>query len=166
MLSGLIRQSVKFRYGNAPVCLRYDMAALLFLEKRGIDLPRIFGEITDDELKAFFEAGLGELKSCTEKLFTTIRRSDILTLCRAAVMEALPKDDPLRIPKPPSAGAPPFDPQEHLFTLICDVMGKPEDFFWTSTLRELTERWERYAVSKGYAKAPERIQMYDTEGME
>ena len=48
---------------------------------------------------------------------------------------------------------------------MCDVMKKPEEFFWGSTLRELLARWQGYAVAKGYAKEPERVQMFDTEGM-
>ena len=50
--------------------------------------------------------------------------------------------------------------------LICDIMRKPEEFFWSSTLRELVERWQAVAIAKGYMKKPERMQMFDTEGME
>ena len=65
-------------------------------------------------------------------------------------------------------------PEEHsgepdmkqLRGLICDIMRKPEEFFWSSTMRELVERWTAFAVAKGYMKKPERMQMFDTEGME
>lgn len=167
MLAGLERQGIDFVFGEASVRLRYDMAALLILEKRGLECSRIFSEdITDDELQLFFGAGLGKLKCRAEKLFSGIGRTEVLFLCRAAILLALPEEDKQRIPTPQSADAPPFDPHEQLFTLICDVMRKPEEFFWTSTLRELTARWVRYAVCKGYAKAPERVQMFDSEGME
>ena len=55
---------------------------------------------------------------------------------------------------------------KRLRCLICDVMRKPEEFFWASTLRELIERWQAFAAVKGYAKEPERVVRFATEGME
>lgn len=77
---------------------------------------------------------------------------------------ALPEYDPAIIELPTDTNTP-VD-FRRLMCLICDVMKKPDEFFWRSTLRELIPRWQEYAEVKGYAKKPERMEMYDTEGME
>ena len=56
--------------------------------------------------------------------------------------------------------------QQRLRCHICDVMRKPEEFFWHSTMRELCERRQCFAEVKGYAEKPRRMELFDMEGME
>lgn len=169
-LGELVPASYSFVYGEAQLNLRYDMAAILALEKDGLDYNVIFAEkITGVAVLAFFRAGLVEEigESREISLVADIGIDNIWEHCRRAVQLALPEYDPLVIPdtkaKLSNDGKPDY---KRLRTLVCDVMRKPDDFFWKSTLRELLQRWQDFAVAKGYAKPPERVQLYDTEGMD
>lgn len=48
-----------------------------------------------------------------------------------------------------------------LRTLYCDVMKRSDIEFWNSTLREITERWDKYAEIKGYKEPTQVIKQYD-----
>jgi hypothetical protein len=41
--------------------------------------------------------------------------------------------------------------------IFCDIMGKPDELFYKSTLREVCERWDLFAVHKGWKNAPTEI---------
>ena len=138
MLSELERLGHSFSRGGGTITLRYDMAALLRLEAAGADDPT------------------GIMRECgAMRVWEEIR---------AAVLLALPERDPLALDFPEETGE--AMDYRRLRCLVCDVMRKPEEFFWSSTIRELVERWQDFAVVKGFAKKPERMQMFDTEGME
>ena len=77
---------------------------------------------------------------------------------------SFPKRDESVVQKPPSPNDEEFS-FARLRTLICDVMGKSDEFFWNSTLRELIDRWREYAVAMGYSEEPERVLEVDEEGM-
>ena len=162
MVSELERLGHSFSCGGRTITLRYDMAALLRLERRGLSYGDIFAErITGRELALFLEAAgaddpTGILRECgAMRVWEEIR---------AAVLLALPERDPLSLDFPEETGG--AMDYRRLRCLVCDVMRKPEEFFWGSTIRELVERWQDFAVVKGFAKKPERMQMFDTEGME
>lgn len=166
MLAELERQHYEFDFGGAVIAMRYTLADFLALEKLGIGHMDIFAEkLTADKILEFFKAGLvGELPGeMIEKLVECVGFEAIWDHCRAAMELALPKPDPTVIPD--------FSAEKgdlsflRLRALICDVMGKSEEFFWGSTLAELMERWQEYAVAMGYAKPPQRVQRYDEEGM-
>lgn len=169
MLAELLPLSHEMQFGEARLCLRYDMDALLRLEREGLTYEDIFAEKTSGEvLLKFLRAGLtediGEQREIG--LLETLGAAGLWAHLRAAVTLALPEYDPLIIPDttpPKGDGKPDY---ARLRTLVCDVMKKPEEFFWKSTLRELLARWQSYAMAKGYAKEPERVQLFDTEGME
>lgn len=165
-LSELIPQRYEFGFGEARIVLRYDMSALLALERSGLEYSDIFAEkITVQALCAFLDAGAGSAlgdKRC-EQIVRAIGAEQVFRHVRAAVMLSLPEPDPLIIPEPTKSGG--ETDYGLIRTLICDVMKKDEEFFWKSTLRELLGRWQKYAVAKGYAKPPKRMELYDTEGM-
>lgn len=168
MLVELLPLSHEIQFGGARLYLRYDMDALLRLEREGLVIDDIFGEeVSGAVLLKFLRAGLtediGEQREIG--LMETLGAAGLWAHLRAAVTLALPEYDPLIIPDttaPKGDGKPDY---ARLRTLVCDVMKKPEEFFWGSTLRELLARWQGYAVAKGYAKESERVQMFDTEGM-
>ena len=165
-LAELVPQRLEFKFGSAVLHLRYDMAALLELEQNGYDYADIFGEENEIMAAAFFKAGLAEDigEDRRKTLFSVVGAKDVTALCRSAMLLALPEPDPLLIPQPHNDEGGEAD-YGRLLTLVCDVMRKPEEFFWHSTLRELLMRWQGYGIAMNYIKPPERMVMYDTGGM-
>ena len=158
MILGDLKPAVyAYNYGEAQLHLRYDLSAFLQLEEAGHDYKDIFNrKITKATLAAFLQAGLRE-KVDNERLYKMISAapSEVWKHCREAVLLALPQNDPLVIPDAEPSSGEGLD-WKKLRMLICDEMGKDEAFFWSSTLRELTERWTIYAISKGYTKPPQK----------
>ena len=167
MLTELVNRVYSVDTGeNSRLTLRYDMKALLALEQRGHSYKDIFAdEISGRALCDFLECGAAEkLPDTPVSLLSRFGAEKLWKYCREAMLLALPEYDPAIIELPTDPDKPPDFGR--LRCLICDVMRKPEEFFWRSTLRELISRWQEYAEFKGYAKKPERMEMYDTEGME
>ena len=167
MFAELLRQDYTFPFGEAEITLRYSLADLLALEQRGIAYSEIFADrLIGERILTFFEIGLVEdlPAETVEKIVGCVGVEAVWEYCRAAMEQALPKKDPLIIPDFSEKSGEEFS-FLRLRTLIVDIMGKSEEFFWDSTLAELLTRWQDYAVAMGYAKPPERVQMYDTEGM-
>ena len=145
------------QYGEAMLHLRYDLAAFLQIEEAGHDDKVIFEKkITKATLAVFLQAGLKE-DIGTDRIYRIISAapSEVWKHCREAVLLALPQNDPLTLPDAEPSSGEGLD-WKKLRMLICDEMQKPEEFFWGSTLRELTERWTIYAISKGYTKPPNK----------
>lgn len=164
MLNELERLHYCFDVNGSQITLRYDMTALLNLERGGLFYEDIFAErITGGALVKFLEAGSKEPLDGLE-IFRAIGSLSLWEHVRAAVMLALPVRDPSCVDISENNGEPPD--MLRLRCLVCDIMRKPEDFFWSSTLRELFERWQEFAEVKGYTKPRDRMQMFDTEGME
>ena len=165
-LSELKPQSCALNIGSVQLHLRYDMNALLRLEQAGFNYLDIFDTADEKAIVEFLAAGLIEnigrerAVSIVEKLGVPV----IKTVCEAAMIMALPEYDPTIIPDTKSGGQNGFDFAK-LRSMLCDEMGKPEELFWSSTIREIYGRWEAYAELKGYSKPVERMEMYDTEGM-
>lgn len=167
-LAELIPLEYSFDFGGAQLKLRYDMAALLGLEREGLDYSVILGEsVKGVTVLQFLHAGLVEDigKEREVGIISTLGIDEVWEHCRAAVLLSLPEYDPLEIPDTTQKRGEKPD-YKRLHTLICDVMRKPEEFFWHSTLRELLSRWQDYSVCKGYSKPPERMELYDTEGID
>lgn len=165
MLAELIPQSYDFSCGETTISLRYDMSALLQLERRGLSYEKIFDEkITKGELCAFLIAAIhGEAPVAPVEIIDTVGALEVWQHLRKAVLLSMPEYDPLIIELPPEGGGKPD--MKRLHCLICDVMGKSEEFFWSSTMRELLSRWQDYGEIKGLVRKPERMVLYDTEGM-
>lgn len=164
MLTELEQQHYRFDANGSQISLRYDMTALLNLERGGLSYEAIFAErITGSALVKFLEIGSADEIDGAE-IIRAIGALPLWGHVRAAVMLALPVRDPLCVDVPENNGEPPN--MTRLRCLICDIMRKPEEFFWNSTLRELFERWQEFAEVKGYTKPRDRMQLFDSEGME
>lgn len=163
MLMELKPLRYEFESGDIKASLRYDMTAFLRLEERGLSYTDIFKEtITGSVLCDFLR--VGGCSDDPEVILHGLGGAALWGHLRNAVQLALPVRDPLIIDVPEEHSGEPD--MKQLRCLICDIMRKPEEFFWHSTMRELFERWQAFAVVKGYMKKPERMELYDTEGME
>lgn len=163
MFTELTKQYYRFECGGSVISLRYDMTAFLRLEERGIAYTDIFGERTTGKVMCEF-LRVGGYSDEPELILHEMGGKALWEHIQAAVRLALPVRDPLIVDVPEEHSGEPD--MKQLRGLICDIMRKPEEFFWSSTMRELVERWTAFAVAKGYMKKPERMQMFDTEGME
>ena len=163
MFTELTKQYYRFECGGSVISLRYDMTAFLRLEERGIAYTDIFGERTTGKVLCEF-LRVGGYPDEPELILHEMGGKALWDHIQAAVQLALPVRDPLIIDVPEEGSGEPD--MKQLRGLVCDIMRKPEEFFWSSTMRELVERWTAFAVAKGYMKKPERMQMFDTEGME
>lgn len=167
MLAELLPQSVRFKFGEGVIELRFTLRSFLELEKRGLKYSDIFEErVSGKTILEFFRAGL-VLPIEDEKLpqiAEIVGYETLWNYCLQAVLQAFPKREENVVHKPPSPNDEEFS-FVRLRVLICDIMGKSEDFFWSSTLGELLERWTEYARAMGYAEEPERILEFDDEGM-
>lgn len=160
------KKRTEFPFGEAVLWLRFDNRALLSIEKAGFN-PFDTRVISDSASAAriFISEGL---RDCTEKLGASERMAEITNalmsdnseriteLIQRAILEALPADV---FTAKSNGGA--RGNAGILLSAYCDIMHKPEEEFWSSTLREVTERWERYAILKGYKKAPIQIKRFD-----
>lgn len=161
------KKRTEFPFGETKLWLRFDNRAFLNIEKTGL-CPfdtRIISE-NAAAARVFISEGL---RDCLEKLNAADRTSEIInslmsgdkerliTIIQYAVLEALPTAGAAEAGQ--NGGA--KGNAGTLLSVYCDIMHRPEEEFWSSTLREVTERWERYAVLKGYKKAPIQIRRYD-----
>ena len=167
MLTELLPRSYKFAFGEAEIELRFTLRSFLELERLGYDYRDILGKsVIGKTILAFFYAGLVtpiEAEKLSE-IADIVGYETLWEHLKKAMIQAFPKKDENVVQKPPSSNDEEF-PFVKLRTLICDVMGKSEDFFWESTFGELIERWTLYARTMGYAEEPERILEFDEEGM-
>lgn len=164
------KKKTPFSFGSTELWLRYDNAALLEIEKSGFD-PFDINAVNENGTAArtFLLAGL---RDCAEALeISDQKRGEIVSALMsggedtAAVFLAITAA--LLAALPPKNGSASSEQGRgrgslgNLFSVYCDIMKKPDEAFWNSTLREVSERWERYAVLKGYKKPPIFIQRYD-----
>mgnify|MGYP004455378955 FL=1 len=161
------KKRTEFPFGEAKLWFRFDNRAFLNIEKSGL-CPFDTRDISENAAKArvFISEGLSD---CLKTLGANERKDEITnalmsggsesvtTLIQHAVLEALPlsalNGNTEKSENKANAGT--------MLSLYCDIMHRPEEEFWSATLREITERWERYAVIKGYRKAPIQIRRYD-----
>lgn len=165
MLTELLPRDFSFKFGEVGIELRYTLKSFLELEKRGLNYLDIFSDkVSGRVISEFFKAGLTQ-KIPDEKIAQiaeVVGFEKLWNYCLQAVLRSFPKREENVVQKPPSPNDEPFS-FGRLRTLICDVMGKSEEFFWNSTLGELIERWTEYARAMGYVDEPERVLEFDDE---
>ncbi len=167
MLKELMPRCYTFDFGGAAIYMRYDLNALLEAERGGVMWDNsLTNDYSGAELALFFRAGIigEEIKKRAEGIISSLGERVVCEHCRRALLLSLPDYDPLVIPKNNGKNEPLSFVR--LRACVCDVIGKSEEFFMRSTIGELLERWQEYAIVMGYAEKPERVELYDTEGME
>lgn len=159
-LSDCERKKLYFKFGGADLYLRYDMAALLKLEKSNIDLYK--GIVIELLKRVAFRIGLESCIAETdidEKYIYDVEAAmsadEIGKLVEEATLLSLPDPVVGAKPKPGSTD------YVQLFALFCDIMGKPDELFWSSTVKEIIQRWDKYAEINGYKKPAEKVRRYE-----
>lgn len=157
-LGDLLPAEYSINYGEAVLHMRYDLAAFLQIEGTGLDYSTVFErKITKSALCVFVQAGVRE-DIGRERIRAMVNAApqEMWMHCRNAVLLSLPEYDPLTIPEHTTAKKSAGIDWKRLRILFCDELHKPEEMFWQSTVREITERWTIYATAKGYIKEPEK----------
>lgn len=165
------KQRFDFTFGTAKLWLRYDIGAFYNIEESGYSPFDIISQSNDPKaVRCFLENGLADwyesiddtngIDEYVNSLMSAEGyQTELLTLMQSAVLLALPQG---RIgnkrEKPDSSGN-----ILNLMTAFVDVMGASKEEFIHSTMREASERWERYAVAMGYIKPAEKFRRYDDD---
>lgn len=142
--------------------LRYDIQAFINAEIKGINPFKLRIPIPIEYFRVglsccFNEIGLKApeqaevISEVIEKLPSDYIQQKILEATSAAF-------------PPPIIGAKSDDKEadfRNLRSLFVDIMRRSEEEFLTSTPAEITERWNNYAVFKGYKKPVETFKQFD-----
>lgn len=166
------KQRLNFKLGNAVMWFRYDIQAFYNIEKSGFSPFDIISQSKDPKaVRCFLRNGLADwysdLANDNNDLDAYVNglmsaegfQTELLAYIQAAILLALPQA-PVGNKKKSEGGA-------HnilgLMSMFVDVMGASRAEFMCSTLREATERWERYAVAMGYQKPVETFRRFDDD---
>ena len=166
MFVELLPQVHQFEHNGKTMYLRYDNAALLELERAGIDIlnPSIFHY----EQPALILSGLGcyfnensiPYESPDDEAIIT--RNDIIvefigTKDINELAEFIVSAINLALPPPVIIEDPEHKAEESkkidlapLKSCFCNVMGKSDSEFWGATLREVDEAWRLYGECNGF----------------
>ncbi len=141
--------------------LRYDINALIKAEEKNINPFALQFPIPLDYLRVgldccFSELGLSDVQ-CSEVVSQTVKLP--WEYLQSKVLEATKQALP-----PPIIGSkydgtkPDFKKLRDLFV---DIMGRTNEEFLSSTLAEITERWNDYAVFNGYIPPAQTFKQFD-----
>ena len=166
------KQRLNFKLGAAEMWFRYDIQAFYNIEKSGYSPFDILSQSTDPKaVRCFLRTGLADWYNDLEDDYNDLDsyvnglmsaegfQTELIALVQAAIMLALPRAS-VGNKKKSDSGAPNI---LGLMSMFVDVMGAPRAEFLTSTIREATERWNRYAVAMGYQKPVEKFKRFDDD---
>ena len=166
------KQRLNFKLGAAEMWFRYDIQAFYNIEKSGYSPFDILSQSTDPKaVRCFLRNGLADWYSDLEDDYNDLDsyvnglmsaegfQTELVALIQAAIMLALPRAS-VGNKKKSDSGAPNI---LGLMSMFVDVMGAPKAEFMSSTIREATERWNRYAVAMGYQKPVEKFKRFDDD---
>ena len=163
------KQRLPLSCGGAEMWLRYDIRAFYNIEDSGFSPFDILSQCSDPKaVRCFLTNGLydwysqipdrNDISEYVNRLMLDEDQAQLITSIQAAILLALP--EPVRGRKEKSSGEANI---LSLMTVFVDVMKASEEEFLTSTVREATARWERYAEAMGYAEPAERFSRYDED---
>lgn len=164
------KQRFAFSFGKAQLWLRYDIRAFFNIEDSGYKPFDIISQCGDSAaVRCFLRNGLADwYKSADDEnsldeyvnrlMSANDYQTELVALIQSAVIQALPE---------PSRGNRKKETGEanilSLMTAYVDVMKASEEAFMSSTVREASARWERYAVAMGYMKPAEKFSRFDDD---
>jgi len=165
------KQRFAFSFGKAQLWLRYDIRAFFNIEDSGYKPFDIISQCGDPAaVRCFLENGLSDWYNSVRRdknsLDEYVNRlmsaqdyqTELIAVIQSAILQALP--EPVRGSRRKEAGDANI---LSLMTAFVDVMGASEEEFMSSTVREASARWERYAVAMGYMKPAERFSRFDDD---
>ena len=165
------KQRLEFRFGEVTMWLRYDIQAFYNIEDSGFSPFDILSQSRDPAaVRCFLKNGLADWFGTFDGLFDNefcVNRlmsaegfqTELIAYIQAAIMLALPKTAIGNRRKNDTGDSNILG----LMSMFVDVMGASREEFMSSTLREATERWERYATAMGYMKPAEKFSRFDDE---
>jgi len=167
------KQRFDFSVGKAKFWLRFDIQAFYNIEDSGYAPFDIISQCDDPKaVRCFLENGLAdwynELEYDENDIDEYVNRlmsvegfqMELVAYIQAAIMLALPQVEMgSRRTQSDSSSSNILG----LMTVFVDVMGASKEEFMSSTIREVSDRWERYAVSMGYKKPVEQFSKYDDD---
>lgn len=179
MYKDLIQESGVLHIQGREYRIRYSLNALLYLELRHRPLSEILQtdlrQWTIEDILMLTHAAMCSLPEngpavrardfdsvvpSLEELGELIRPADLPLLkleLMAAILKALPD------PQPDSHETGAAFHEGHQRALYVDVMHRPEEEFWSSTLREITRREDAFMEVKGYKEPPMQVKRYADE---
>lgn len=163
------KQVLNFGIGKAELWFRYDIQALYNIENSGFDPFDIFKQRDNPKaVRCFLENGLADwykgvddnnsLDEYVNRLMSMEGfQTELIAYIQAAIMLSLPNQRGSSKEKREKFSI------LSLMTACVDVMRMPMSEFMGSTIREASDRWERYAVAMGYRKPVETFKEFDDE---
>lgn len=159
MFAELLKKKI---YITDTLYLRYDIKAFIKAEQSGIDPFSLTLPVPLAYVRAGLECCFDELKfsqtqrsEVTAGIVSTLPQELLQAKILQATSEALPA--PI-VGSKPTKEKPDFKKLRNLFL---DIMRRTEEEFMRSTLYEITDRWNDYAVFMGYKAPAERFVQYD-----
>lgn len=148
--------------------LRFDINSFISAELAGINIFDINNVFTEPKKAVeLLKIGLADCLNSlgiSEPLLSEIAAElialpDISDIIASAITGALP--EPIRGAAPSKSGKP--ADMRVLRSRYVDIMGRSDEEFLSSTLREVLDRWDKYAIFHGYKKAPQTFRQYDDD---
>lgn len=164
------KQRLEFSCGKVRLWLRFDIKAFYIIEDSGYSPFDILSQSSDPKaVRCFLENGLRDWHNSEEDFYDISEyinllmgddsfRIELLALIQQAIILALPKAK-IGNKRDMQGGSSILG----LMTAFCDIMGGSKEEFMDSTVREAAERWERYAIAKGYKKPAEKFSRYEDD---
>lgn len=166
------KQRLNFKFGKAEMWLRYDIQAFCNIEDAGFSPFDVISQSDNPKaIRCFLSNGLADWYNSIDDnnslddyvngvMSAEGAQAEIITYIHAAVLLALPKS---YISKKKKKNNAPKADILCLMTMFVDVMGAPLSEFLSSTLREATGRWERYAIAMGYQAPAEKFSSFEDD---
>lgn len=180
MLRSLLPATSTIHTASGEYQVRYSLNSFLYLELIcGVTIDEILEKGVEgwnvDEILHLLRAGLCHLpendRAVSDRAFGFISPT-IAELGEAVTITDLPL---LRyelatailkaFPRRSGGESSPSDPHrdQHLRTMYVDIIGRPEEEFWSSTYDEIIDRSESWLEAKGLKEPVQQIQMYDDD---
>ncbi len=165
------KQVLDFKLGEAAMWFRYDIQAFYNIEKSGYSPFDIISQSNDPKaVRCFLQNGLADwynelddandIDEYVNRLMSAEGfQTELTALMQAAILLALPQVPVGNKRKGDSSAQNILG----LMSMFVDVMGASKAEFMSSTIREATERWERYAVAMGYQEPVEKFNRFDDD---
>ena len=177
MLKDLIKTYSTIHIADREYHVRYSLNALLCLEMTYKPLSDIlqteWQEWSIEDVLQLCHAAMCDMpwnrKAVNARIFHAVKPTlaelgELITMKElpslrleiiSAIINSMPESSPDDKPSEKSAN------EGHQRAVYVDVMGRPENEYWSSTNREITDRINYYLEAKGLKDTPTQVQIFD-----